>query len=185
MKTKRKKFSAKQLFNLIDSMLEEKGLKPDILDYGLGGDASQMILSEEFDAVPRVTFGGSEGIYLDITLEGSERTFSTGKDVLRLGTYKTLGTTKEDYIKMSLLGVEFVFALRDYVEQHMDEFNWTGYDISLFRDDENPAGKIWTLRSDRALEIANDFLAKYPDGLAVIRDNETEAKEHVSQGKTA
>lgn len=173
MEQKRRKHNAKELFMRIDKILEEKGLKPDILDYGIGDDASQEILAETFDIIPRVNFGGCEGIYLDIRLEDpSGQSFGNGKKAIILGTYKTLCKKKEDYVAMSILGAEFVFALNEFVWEHEDEFNWTGYDVSLYADG-NPAGKIWVLRDEAARKRARDFLTNHPSGEVRIRDNKS------------
>ena len=97
-KMKRKKWNARELFLMIYEKLEKEGLVPDnILDYSCAGSASELIQSEEFDIVPHIVHGASEGIYMDIRLEAGEcaRVFSTPKPELRLGTFKTLQTDKE------------------------------------------------------------------------------------------
>ena len=176
MKEKRKKHSTKELFELIDKMLEEKGVKPDNLDYGLGGDALCIILSEEFAIVPRVVYGSSEGIYLDIRLEGTEGFVSTGNEnIVTLGTYKTLGESKEDYIKMAIIGAEFFFTLREYINSHSDEFNWTGTDALFFRKGR-PVGKVWFSKMERAKASAETFLTEEKEGYVMLRDNETGEK---------
>lgn len=84
---KRKKWTSEALFHLVNKMLLEKGLLPqEILDYGCAGIRKAYILSEEFDIIPRVSFGGSEGIYLDIVLEAGHKpcVFSTTEEKIRL-----------------------------------------------------------------------------------------------------
>ena len=146
-KMKRKKWNARELFLMIYEKLEKEGLVPEnILDYSCAGSASELIQSEEFDIVPHIVHGASEGIYMDIRLEAGEcaRVFSTPKPELRLGTFKTLQTDKEAYMKMSMLGAEFVYALYEYIDMHRDEFNWTGFDIMAFRNAGDIIGKMWT-----------------------------------------
>ena len=67
---KRKKWNARELFLMIYEKLEKEGLVPEnILDYSCAGSASELIQSEEFDIVPHIVHGASEGIYMDIRLE--------------------------------------------------------------------------------------------------------------------
>ena len=156
-KMKRKKWNARELFLMIYEKLEKEGLVPEnILDYSCAGSASELIQSEEFDIVPHIVHGASEGIYMDIRLEAGEcaRVFSTPKPELRLGTFKTLQTDKEAYKKMAMLGAEFVYALYEYIDMHRDEFNWTGFDITAFRNAGDIIGKMWTPSYKRAMEHA-------------------------------
>ena len=183
MKTKRKKWNARELFLMVEKVLKENGVYPeDLLDYSATGSGSEMILSEEFDIVPRIVHGANEGIYMNIMLETNDnaRVFSSHKPSIRLGSYKTLSTDKDSYIKMATLGAEFVYALDKYVSSHIDEFNWTGYDMSLFNGEGKPAGKMWVFKHDRAVEQANRFLAEMDEGsYAVLRNNETEKEETI------
>ena len=85
MKEERRKWNARELFLMIEEELERKGLVPeDILDYSCAGSASELILSEEFDIVPHIVHGASEGIYMEIRLEAGEcaRVFSSPKPEL-------------------------------------------------------------------------------------------------------
>ena len=182
MDKKRRKWNARELFIMVDEGLREKGLRPEkILDYSCAGSGSEMILSEEFDVVPYIVHGSSEGIYLSMILETGDdaMVFSSHKPRLKLGTYKTLYTDKDAYKKMAMLGAEFVFALRDYVNTNMDEFNWTGFDLSLFRRENEPAGKMWVYSHERVVERARHFVGRQSssEAFAVIRNNETEKEE--------
>ena len=180
---KRKKWLAGDLFQMIDKILRDKNLLPqEILDYGCAGSRCEFILSEEFDVIPRVSFGGNEGIYLDIMLEAGDNTsvFSTGKGKICLGTYKTLLTDKERYKKMAVLGAEFVFELSDYVAKHMEDFNWTGYDLIIFRNGKKSRLKYWLFTHDKAVIKASRLLEKEEDiSHVVIRDNKTGREETI------
>lgn len=184
---KRKKWNARELFFMIKEELEKEGLIPDdILDYSSAGSASELILAEEFDVVPHIVHGACEGIYMDIRLEAGEcaRVFSTPKPELRLGTFKTLQTDKEAYKKMAMLGAEFVYALLEYIDKHKDEFNWTGFDITAFRNAGDIIGKMWTPSYKRALEHARKLTSR--PGVAayvVIRNNETEKEEVIRRNE--
>jgi len=104
---KRKKWNVRELFLMVDEGLRKKGLRPEkILNYSCAGSGSEMILSEEFDIVPYIVHGSSEGIYLSMILETGDDAlvFSSHKPRLNLGTYKTLYTDKDAYKKMAMLG---------------------------------------------------------------------------------
>ncbi len=89
--------------NLFNAILER--LKADdrwdkiqsILDYHLPSksepewpDRDTYLTNYEFDIVPRMTFGGSEGIYISVLLDGFFD--QSGKRETCIGTFKTLGT---------------------------------------------------------------------------------------------
>lgn len=62
-----------------------------ICEYVLPEDAQKgKLCSYEFDLLPVVNFGGSEGIYVDCGLQG--KFDESGRDHLRIGTMKTLST---------------------------------------------------------------------------------------------
>lgn len=187
MKEERRKWNARELFLMIEEELERKGLVPDdILDYSCAGSASELILSEEFDVVPHIVHGSNEGIYMEIRLEAGEctRVFSSPKPELRLGTYKTLQTDKDAYKTMAVLGAEFVYALHEYIDMHMDEFNWTGFDITVFRNAGETIGKMWTPSYKRAVEHARKLTGKCgAAAYAVIRNNQTEKEEVIRRSE--
>ena len=186
-KMKRKKWNARELFLMIYEKLGKEGLVPDnILDYSCAGSVSELIQSEEFDIVPHIVHGASEGNYMDIRPEAGEcaRVFSTPKPELRLGTFKTLQTDKEAYKKMAMLGAEFVYALYEYIDMHRDEFNWTGFDITAFRNAGDIIGKMWTPSYKRAMEHARKLTSR-PGAAAyvVIRNNQTEKEEVIRRSE--
>ena len=182
MKTKRKKWSARALFLMVKEALKKDGLMPDdILDYSIAGSDCEMILSEEFDVIPRIVHGSNEGIYMDIILDAGNGSgvFSSSEPYIRLGTFKTLQTDKNAYVKMSILGAEIVYAVHAYVRENMDEFNWTGFDLTFYHGEKKPF-KMWVMDYERAIERAKTFVKKHDSGSYVkIRNNETEKEEVV------
>ena len=62
----------KRLFEQIVEILKESGSLPDILDYHLGSYDERKITTYEVNCVGRLNRGGSEGIYVDVYLEGEE-----------------------------------------------------------------------------------------------------------------
>ena len=182
MKIKRIKWSARALFLMVEEKLKKDGLIPDdILDYSIAGSDSEMILSEEFDVIPRIVHGSNEGIYMDIILDAGNHpsAFSNREPYIRLGTFKTLQTDKDAYIKMSVLGAEVVYAVRVYVQENMDEFNWTGFDLTFYHGEKRML-KMWVLKYEQAMERAKTFIKKHDSGSYVkIRNNETEKEEAI------
>lgn len=60
-------------------------------DYSLADDMENgKLCSYEFDLLPAVNFGGSEGIYIDCSLLG--KFDESGRKALHIGTLKTLDT---------------------------------------------------------------------------------------------
>ncbi|WP_071427775.1 hypothetical protein [Merdimmobilis hominis] len=74
-----------------------------------------------FDVVATTTFGCNEGIYCDIRLLGTY-THGGKKKMLPFATIKTLGTQREDYLKISCLGNLFCYYAMDFVSRHLDLF---------------------------------------------------------------
>lgn len=80
---------------LFKAIIDSAGLDLDsinqILDYTLANDRNDSFLTDyRFDISPRISFGGSEGIYVDLCLEGSYD--DSDSTLSHLGTFKTLRT---------------------------------------------------------------------------------------------
>lgn len=163
------------LFYIILNKLKEGGLLPEILDYSLGCSTLKEIKSDEWDAIGRITFGGNEGIYLRIYIEG---VIDHDYDKVELGTFKTLETSKEAYKAMSDLNVEFIFALRDFVEVNSESFCWTGYSVRFVGNGEPSDHPIWTASKKQAMKIINRHLEKHRNTkTAIVYNHETNTEE--------
>ena len=82
-----------------------------------------------------VRFGGSEGIYLNLFLDGELD--SSGKSAACLiGTYKTLSRDDETFRQMAILGANFALETNWWIWDRLDDFTWTGYDIEFWQDSE-------------------------------------------------
>ena len=134
MKTRKKPYTTHELFHEIDSILKEKGLLPSFLDYGIAsGKENQEIRTCLWDPVFKTRFGGSEGIYLDLYLEGELD--SSGKNsTCVIGTYKTLNGDDESFRQMAILGANFALETNHWTWNKLDDFTWTGYDIDYLLD---------------------------------------------------
>lgn len=170
MKTKKIKktlFTNETLFNKILGILKEKNLLPDILDYSLAESYHvKEIKSYEWDTIGIVNFGGSEGIYLDVYAQGET---GNGEEKVRLGTFKTLERSREAFYVMAKLQTDFVYETYDFVSDNMEDFEWTGYNINLYRDGKRICGYSTAGKEGlkRILERHSDF--EY----AEITDNAT------------
>jgi len=131
MKTRGKPYTARDLFQMIDTGLKEKGQLPSFLDYGIpSGKDDRQILTHFWDVTFKVRFGGSEGIYLDLYLTGEVDSSGKSGDYL-FGTYKTLNGDDESFREMALLGADFSLEAYHWLNGRLDDFTWTGYDISF------------------------------------------------------
>lgn len=137
-----------KLFNAIVDILKEKNLLPDILDYHLSESEcnERKIKTCEWDTIGIVNFGSCEGIYLDVYIKGN---IGDGLEKVKLGTFKTLGESREDFYTMSRLQADFTWETRSFVNSHMDDFNWTGYDVKFFKGEKGTAG-YWTSSKEGA-----------------------------------
>lgn len=158
-------FTTKELFEKIRLALIENGEMPEnLLDYHLGTSETREIRDCEFDVKMDVHYGGNEGIYLFMYLEGNIGEVKGGKPCYEkydLGTFKTLVETKEALQKMSLLGANFIYAARSYVEENIDDFIWIGYRVAAYDNEGNYKGGYITPRKERAIELKAKLEEKY------------------------
>lgn len=158
-------FTTSELFEKIRLALIANGEMPEnLLDYALATRETREIRECEFDVKMDLHYGGNEGIYLYMYLEGNigeikEEKFCYGK--YDLGTFKTLVETKEALQKMSLLGANFIYAARSYVEANIDDFIWTGYRVAAYDNEGNYKGGYITLKKERAIELKEELGEKY------------------------
>lgn len=172
---KKSLYTTQQLFDIINQQLKEENLLPDILDYGLSEHREYPVKTIEWDCIGIVNFGGCEGIYLDLYLYGN-----TGNDMekIPLGTYKTLSRSKEAFKAMSVLNAEYVFALNDFVQAHIEDFNWTGYDVYFFKDDQKRVGYTSASLDSAQSLIARNF-ERYHFDYAILTNNETGREKRI------
>lgn len=111
--------TTKELFTKIKGILEEKGMLPDILDYGLEVSSHVPLRTCEFELKNNLDFGSSEGIYLDLWIEYYE---DGGLCRKGLGTFKTLRDDREAMHAMAGLLADFIVEERAYLNAHRDDF---------------------------------------------------------------
>jgi len=172
-------FTTTEFFNTICDVLKEKGEYPAILDYALPTRKELPIPTEEFHIESHLSYGGSEGIYLDLYLHREDDEylnahFSEEDDkAYSLGTFKTLSDNHEAMRTMGLLLADFIVESNHYVHQHLEDFNWQGYDV--YPSDEDGKNielyKFTCSTEKRAKDRARDLLEDHD--YVTIRNNKT------------
>ena len=158
-----------ELFEKICSLLKEKGKLPDILDYHLGPIQPKPITNYAFDVRNNLDYGGSEGIYLDLTLECCEGKTTCFKD---LGTFKTLGTSDQDMHIMAALLADFMIESTRYINANLDDFTWEGANVYPVDDSGKKANWGYSCHTmESALKKKDELLEKFQK--VVVRDNAT------------
>ena len=143
-----KPFTTSEFFNTICNILKEKEEYPTILDYALPTRKEFPIPNEEFRLESHLAYGGSEGIYLDLYLRREDEEhlkshFSEEDDkAYPLGTFKTIEDNQDAMRTMGILLADFLVESRAYVNQHLEDFNWLGYDVYI-SDEEGRNIEQW------------------------------------------
>ena len=119
-------YTNKELFDAVNEFLKEKSLLPDILDYGLSSHTKEAVDSYAFSPAFKLDYGDSEGIYLDVAIVGS---FNNTQKTISLGTYKTLSDGDDAMHTMAALEADFLIALHKLVNENLQDFTWSGYDL--------------------------------------------------------
>ena len=168
-------FTTKEFFEKIRLLLIDNGEMPqNLLDYALSTNDLMQIRDCEFDVKMDVHYGGNEGIYLVMYLEGYigeyENHGNKRYEKYKLGTFKTLVETKEAFQQMALLGANFIYAARSYVDKNLDDFIWTGYRVAAY--DSEGKHKIGYISPtlERARELKVKLEERYPECYVPIID---------------
>lgn len=172
----KKPMTTEELFNKICSILKEKELMPDILDYALATSDPVPMTTYEFDLKNNLDYGGSEGIYIDLWIEY----YHDNERIRRgLGTFKTLREDREGMQTMGRLLADFIVEENSYVNKHLDDFKWEGADVHPLDGSGNRLNWGYSCPSmESALKKKEEMLEKHP--AVVVRDNATR-KETVYQ----
>ena len=157
-------YTHREFLRIIESIAKERKLDYfDQLDYFNANDDDSKITDSDISFRSDTHWGGSEGVYTNYLISGC------GRETY-LFTAKTLGESKEDYIKMHVLAANICLIASEYVRTHDEEFNWNGYDVSYIKDGEvHPY--MWCATEENALKSAQDLKQK---GYSyIVRDNAT------------
>ena len=180
-------YSAETLFELIMQQLKDEGKVPDILDYALATSESHEFRDYEFDVLGCVNYGGSEGIYIDLFYKGN---IGDGRGYLpgEIGTIKTLNRDDESFHKMAVLMADFQMKATRFINQHLDDFTWTGYDADFFLEGHEGKAYGYTDKRSKTIDEAVRKAVKYlnsdhPSGYdeVIITENKSGNELHISK----
>lgn len=133
-----KPLTTSDLFNIIVKRLDKKGKLPDILDYHIG-DGDKLIKTSDWHLYGKVSFGGSEGIYLDIYLEGYLDSPCDKKAEyldIHIGCFKTLYADYDSFVAMSILNADFIFEEIEFYNRNRRMFEWVGFNVDCYSNGE-------------------------------------------------
>lgn len=160
-------YTNKTLFTTITNTLKEKGLLPDILDYSQAKFEELPIKNYEFDILGDLNFGGNEGIYLEMYIEGY---LGNNHTKISLGTFKTLNEDIESLKTMAVLQANFMWYCREFVGDNLDDFTWEGRDVDFYKGDERTMGYT-TRNNDSANRLIKRYY-RYEWDYVIITNNE-------------
>lgn len=158
------------LFDKVVEILKEQGKLPDHLDYHLHEHNLVELSDYQFDCNFKLDFGGSEGIYLDCYIEGILDETENHRRI-SLGTFKTLQASEDAMTKMGQLAGHFSFVLSKYVNSHLDDFTWKGFDVKFYKENGDIAFGYSCTDRERAIKRAEENKVKYAK--VILRDNRT------------
>ena len=162
-----KPMTTEELFNKICNILKAKGRLPDILEYESATRNPVPIMTYACELGSKLTYGGNEGIYLDLWIEYSS---IREKPRQKLGVFKTLHESSDAMHTMAGLLADFIIEESAYVNAHLDDFTWEGVDIYAFDKDGKQCGLGFTYSTmEDALTKKDRLLEKYPK--VVVRNN--------------
>lgn len=120
----RSRITGGELFSRVVRQARESGdmaCYDPIIDYILPDEYQDVPITKyEFDFVPEISFGGSEGIYIDCYLSGEFADHKTKP--LKVGTIKTLNTDLEACKRMGELCGVLMYHEGKYVGSHLELF---------------------------------------------------------------
>ena len=124
-------YTVKELYQAVkEKLCNDENWPADIIDYDLVDSESMKIIDSSFDIIPRVMYGSSEGIYLDVYFTGSEFTY-TSTERIRFCCIKTLDRSRETMRKMAVLGADIVVDLTDFLNSNSENVNWEYYSVRM------------------------------------------------------
>lgn len=183
---KKRIYTNTELFKLIMDQLQSENRVPDILDYALAENDPVEIRNYEFDVLGAVNYGGSEGIYIDLFLRGNIGYGWGGKEHTKLGTIKTLRTDDDSFRQMAVLMADFQIAATRFVNAHLDDFTWIGYDIEYFREGETERSYGITGKAIRdfeeATEEAKRTMKRFPRYVKAVITHDADEKTKTVYG---
>ncbi len=98
--------------------------KEKMIDYYLGAREDIPITQTEFDIISTLSYGGSEGIYVDIYCRGKINDFSDYKELTHIGTIKTLHEDDEAMTEMGAISGRIVAVGTSFLRKNSLNFTF-------------------------------------------------------------
>lgn len=165
-------YTNNELFNRICDMVT---LPEGILDYAKPASGQIPITGYDWDVWSSLRFGKNEGIYLDIGA-----IFQPEHRIIHLGTFKTLQTDLDAMREMGRLLADIVYTVHELVNNNLDDFDWTGYEVHGIRNGKpDPHGMAYETH-----EKAFDAVRKTVDHYDAVQlyDRPAHRYEYYSKG---
>lgn len=165
---KKKPMTTAEFFDKIVEIMKDNGSDFSRLEYAICTSYPVPITTYEFSIKGDLNYGGSEGMYLDMSIERYD-----GNRVVSnpLGCMKILDADREAVHVLSDLLADFLYDGNKYTMQHLDDFTFEGFDVNYFNGDDVKIGGYECATIERAEKRKDDLLTKYPK--VQIRDNAT------------
>lgn len=122
------------------------------LDYYSSWRDETQIKNENFRIYSITEFGSCEGIYTVFYIEDCEEKWK-----YRLLTAKTLSQSEDAFIKMHEMSGYVCYKFNRFVDENLDNFIWSGFDISYTRQDGKEVPWCWCGSMERVANAANEL----------------------------
>ncbi len=146
-------YTNNELFNRICDMVT---LPEGILDYAKPAPGRIPITGYNWDVWSSLRFGENEGIYLCIGAA-----FQPENRIIYLGTFKTLQTDLDAMRKMGRLLADIVYTVRDFVNNNLDDFDWTGCEIRGIQNEKTDPHGVTRRTRENALDVVRKIVDRY------------------------
>lgn len=179
-------YTTTELFDLVVKQLRNEGRFPDlILDYVLATDTVLEFRNYEFSVLGSVNYGASEGIYVKLFCVGNIG-YGWDKQHIELGTVKSLSDNDDTFRRMAMLMADFQIAATRFVNSHLDDFTWLGYDLDYYRAGEAERSYGVTMKGirsfDDAIEEAKRTMRRFSYYVKVVITRNSDGKTKTVYG---
>lgn len=179
-------YTTAELFRITMRQLKEEGKVPEeLLEYAIPASDEKPMKNYEFDVLGTVSYGANEGIYLSLFYSGDigEKSIKIGnpdRSTGKIGTIKTLSRSDDAFLKMATLMANFQIAASRFVENHLDDFNRTGFDVDYYKEGETESHYGFTYKGLSSMAEASKKALQtlcqtsgHPYVRAIVTDNES------------
>lgn len=165
-------YTNNELFNRICDMVT---LPEGILDYAKPTPERIPITGYDWDVWSSLRFGANEGIYLDIGAA-----FQREHRIIPLGTFKTLQTDLDAMREMERLLADIVYTVHELVNNNLDDFDWTGYEVRGIRNEKTDPHSVTYEIREKALDTVRKTVDHYD--AVQLYDRPAHRYEYYSKG---